>query len=97
MRTIHSDFLGPFRTMKKITLSLLLMALAAPAFAGQCNSYGYQKKLHRLEVKAEIASRYGDRIKAQKLREKRQYLMSRCQLTHTLGGAAENYAPYQYH
>lgn len=83
--------------MKKMTLSLLLMALAAPAFAGQCNSYGYQKKLHRLEVKAEIASRYGDRIKAQKLREKRQYLMSRCQMTHSFSGAAENGAPHQYH
>lgn len=83
--------------MKKITLTLLLMALAVPAFASQCNSYGYQQKLRKLEVKAEAASRYGDRIKAQKLREKRQYLMSRCQLTHTIGGTAENHIPYQYH
>ncbi|WP_423395127.1 hypothetical protein [Burkholderia sp. LMG 21824] len=75
--------------------TILLFSLAVPAFAGQCDSYGYEKKIHILEAKAELASKYGNRIKAEKLRAKRQYLMARCSGSHTIEPAAENHTPHK--
>ncbi len=82
------------RIVKKISMILLLSA-SVPAFAGQCDSYGYEKKIRRLEAKAELASKYGNRIKAEKLRAKRQYLMARCSGSHTIEPAAGNHTPHK--
>jgi len=64
--------------MKRLSLFAILVMLAAPAFAGQCNSYGYAKKIRILEAKAEVARKYGDIRKAEKLRMKVNYLMMLC-------------------
>ncbi|QDW50007.1 hypothetical protein [Burkholderia sp. KBS0801] len=80
--------------MKKIP-TILLLSAAVPVFAGQCDSYGYEKKIHIIEAKAELAGKYGNRIKAEKLRAKRQHLMARCSGSHTIEPAARNHTPHK--
>ncbi|WP_412530410.1 hypothetical protein [Burkholderia lata] len=64
--------------MKRLSLFSILVMLAAPAFAGQCNGYGYAKKVRILEAKADVARKYGDFRKETRLRAKLNYLKMQC-------------------